>query len=172
MLLSRSPSCNFQSRKKILSVHQPAIFVATIWQERERKENRSLLLMMIGLQLTLSSLLLILLLIIGWPAPLMGKWVGPAEQRLGGAGENEEVRSWEMPEAQDLTVAHLPKSIWMMTFDKIKSEIVGRIKKGKRNDQPKKNRGISNEKNSELLRFRKRGWMLPPSKASPLAINR
>ena len=156
-----------------MSVHQPAIFVATIWQEREKKGKRSLLLLMIGFQLTLSSLLLILLLILGWPAPLMSKWVGSAEQRLGGAGEEEEVRSWKMPAAQDLThLAHLPKSIWMMTFDKIKSEIVGRIKKGKRNDQPKKNRGVSNEKNSELLRFRKRGWMLPPSKASPLAINR
>ena len=177
-MLTVSPLCIFQSRKKIVSVHQPPIFVAAIWQEEEKKGNRRLLMMMIGFQLTISSFLLILLLILGWPSPITSKWVGPEEPRLGSRAKEDvrrsEVRSWTMPAAQDLNVAHLPKSIWMMTFDKITSEIAERIKttnsvKRKRNNLAKDR---ASGKNSELLRFRKRGWMLPPSKASPLAINR
>ena len=127
--------------------------------------------MMAGFQLTLSSLL-ILLLILGWSSPLIiSKRVDsrgmPAEQRLGGARTKEirrsEVKSRTM-QAKDLTLGRPQKSIWMMTFDKIKSEVAERIKTTNTVDGKRKN----DFKNP----VGKIGSKLAPSKASPWIITR
>ena len=137
--------------------------------KKEKVQRR--LLMMAGLQLTLSSLL-ILLLILGWSSPLIiSKRIDsrgmPAEQRLGGARSKEirrsEVKSRTM-QAKDLTLGRPQKSIWMMTFDKIKSEVAERIKTTNTVDGKRKN----DFKNP----VGKIGSKLAPSKASPWIITR
>ena len=145
----------FESRKKTLSVHQP-IFVANIWKEKKgRGSSQRRLLMMISFQLALST---ILILILGWPSPLISKWVesGREAEQMLGKGEKEkirpEMRSWKMPE----------KSGWMKIFDRIRAENSGRMMT---------NKNPASEAETEY-RLRKRSWFLPHSKASPLTITR
>lgn len=117
--------------KNIVSAVRDSIFVAILQEEKNSRKIKRRLLMLVGAQLTLSSLL-VLLLILGWPAILKMRWVDagmPAQQR-----EKEEKRSEVnnrmMPEQEigDLTPDRPQKSNWMATFDKIRSEIANKIK--------------------------------------------
>ena len=161
----------FQPGQKIVSVEE-AKFAAAIWREEKKSGKKRVLVMMVGLQVTVVSLLILL---------LMGRQVDtgmPAGQRLG-AGEKEDGRSEVMSakERRDLT----SKSV----FDKIKPDVSERIKTRNAVKENGNNflknigaetefqKNVEAEKKTELLRFGKRGWMLlTPSKVSLLVIAR
>ena len=119
--------------KNIVSAVRDSIFVAILQEEKNSRKIKRRLLMLVGAQLTLSSLL-VLLLILGWPAILKMRWVDagmPAQQRLGEKEEKRsEVNNRMMPKQEigDLTPDRPQKSNWMATFDKIRSEIANKIK--------------------------------------------
>ena len=141
----------FQSMKKIVSAVRESIFVAILQEDEtsgKRGKIQRRLLIMLGVQLAL-SILLILLLILGWPSILKMRWGDTgvsAEQRLGEVPDmRSELKNRTTPkqESGDLT---LQKSIWMVTFNKIRSEIANRIKTTNK-------RIPTSQKETQLLRF-------------------
>ena len=161
-----------QSMKKIESAVQESTFVAILEEEKKDGKKGDIqrrLLMMLGFQLALSGLL-ILVLVLGWPSVLRMRWPDtgmPPEQRL---GEKEDLRSGvnnritPEHESKDLTVDSPLKSIWMVTFDKIKLEAARMVKTKKIVEEKGIPKNHVDEKGWESgFQFGERGWMLPPS---------